>query len=113
MLDFFKNNELSKIILGTGRFNLMLRKVMFMNKSEFIKKLGKLTNLEEEKCIKINEILESHMIIGKKGKEQIICDLMEKLKFDKEKANNIYNICMEIIGKGLKEKIIHPFKDLD
>lgn len=84
-----------------------------MNKKEFIKELSQLTNLDEEKCAKINEILESHLIIGKKGKEQIINDLIEKLGLDEDKANNIYNTCMDILGKKIKEKITHPFKDLD
>lgn len=84
-----------------------------MNKKEFIKELSELTNLDEEKCTKINEILESHLIIGKKGKEQIITELIEKLGLDKEKANNIYNTCMDILSKEIKEKITHPFKDLD
>ena len=84
-----------------------------MNKKEFINKLIEVTKLDEEKCIKINEILENHMIIGQKGKEQIIEELKNKISLDDEKANNIYNTCMDIVGKGIKDKLIHPFKDLD
>lgn len=84
-----------------------------MNKGEFIKKLSELTKLDEEKCTIINEVLESHMIIGQKGKEQIIEDLKSKLSLDEEKANSIYNTCMEIVGKGIKEKLVHPFKSQD
>ena len=84
-----------------------------MNKKEFIKKLRELTNFDEEKCFKINDILENHMIIGKKGKEQIINDLISKLSLSVDEANSIYNICMSILGKGIKDKITHPFKDLD
>lgn len=43
-----------------------------MNKKEVIKKLGEVTNLSEEKCIIINDILEEHFIIGKNNKEKII-----------------------------------------
>ena len=84
-----------------------------MNKEGFIKKLSELTKLDEESCIKINEILENHLIIGKKGKEAIINELKVKLFLDEKTANSIYNKCMGILGKEIKEKLAHPFKSLD
>ena len=51
-----------------------------MNKKEVIKKLGEVTNLSEEKCVIINDILEEHFIIGKNNKEKIISDISEKLE---------------------------------
>lgn len=80
-----------------------------MNKKEVIKKLGEVTNLSEEKCIIINDILEEHFIIGKKNKEKIISDISEKLETTREESENIYELAMTIIGSGIKDKLKHPF----
>lgn len=80
-----------------------------MNKKEVIKKLGEVTNLSEEKCIIINDILEEHFIIGKNNKENIISDISEKLETTKEESENIYELAMSIIGSGIKDKLKHPF----
>lgn len=80
-----------------------------MNKKEVIKKLGEVTNLSEEKCIIINDILEEHFIIGKNNKEKIISDISEKLKTTREESENIYESAMSIIGSGIKDKLKHPF----
>ena len=80
-----------------------------MNKKEVIKKLGEVTNLSEEKCIIINDILEEHFIIGKNNKEKIISDISEKLETTREKSENIYELAMSIIGSGIKDKLKHPF----
>lgn len=80
-----------------------------MNKKEVIKKLGEVTNLSEEKCIIINDILEEHFIIGKNNKEKIISDISEKLETTKEESENIYESAMSIIGSGIKDKLKHPF----
>ena len=80
-----------------------------MNKKEVIKKLGEVTNLSEEKCIIINDILEEHFIIGKNNKEKIISDISEKLETTKEESENIYELAMSIIGSGIKDKLKHPF----
>lgn len=80
-----------------------------MNKKEVIKKLGEVTNLSEEKCIIINDILEEHFIIGKNNKEKIISDISEKLETTREESKNIYELAMSIIGSGIKDKLKHPF----
>lgn len=80
-----------------------------MNKKDVIKKLGEVTNLSEEKCIIINDILEEHFIIGKKNKEKIISDISEKLETTREESENIYELAMTIIGSGIKDKLKHPF----
>ena len=72
-----------------------------MNKKEIIKKLGEVTNLSEEKCIIINDILEEHFIIGKNNKEKIISDISEKLETTREESENIYELAMSIIGIGI------------
>ena len=80
-----------------------------MNKKDVIKKLGEVTNLSEEKCIIINDILEEHFIIGKNNKEKIISDISEKLETTREESENIYELAMSIIGSGIKDKLKHPF----
>ena len=80
-----------------------------MNKKEVIKKLGEVTNLSEEKCIIINDILEENFIIGKNNKEKIISDISEKLETTREESENIYELAMSIIGSGIKDKLKHPF----
>lgn len=80
-----------------------------MNKKEVIKKLGEVTNLSEEKCVTINDILEEHFIIGKNNKEKIISDISEKLETTREESENIYELAMSIIGSGIKDKLKHPF----
>ena len=86
---------------------------MKMNKEKFIEELVKKTNLTKEECININEIFEDNFIIGKKNKEKTINNIKEKLNYDEEKANELYEIASSIIVSELKEKIKHPFKDLD
>lgn len=81
-----------------------------MNKTEFIKELSKRTGLEEEKCEKINEVIESTSLIGKKNKEKMINGFMIELNIDEEKANEVYDNAMELIGDSILNKIKHPFK---
>lgn len=85
-------------------------KVSKMNKKGFIEKLKDQTRLNDQECIIINDILESHFIIGKKNRIRIIGDLKEKLDINEVKANNIYNICMNIIGSSVKDKLKHHFR---
>lgn len=84
-----------------------------MNKEQYIKVLQEKTKLPEDKCIIINDILENHFILGKKNKQKIINDLRETLNIDEVDADEIYNICIEIISSSLKEKLKSPFKSND
>ena len=81
-----------------------------MNKHGFIKELSKQTNLSLEECTNINNILEDCPIFGKNNKENTIKQFMERLNYDEEKANEIYNQISSIITTQIKEKIKHPFK---
>ncbi len=87
--------------------------VMKMNKSEFLKKFSEVSNYDMDTCKKINEVIEDNSFIGKKNKEKLVGDLIEKLNFSKEEAEKIYETALDIIGKEIKEKIKHPFKDKD
>lgn len=84
-----------------------------MNKKKYIEVLKEKTKLSEDKCIIINDILESHFIVGRKNKQKIIDDLKEKLNIDEINAEEIYNVCMEIILSSVKEKLKSPFKSND
>ena len=87
--------------------------VIQMNKKGFILKLKEKLNYNEEKCIKINEILEDTFLIGKKNKEKMIERFIEEINVDEDEANNIYETTMNIVCSGIKDKIKHPSKDLD
>lgn len=84
-----------------------------MNKSEFIKELSKQTGYDEERCKKINDVIEDTFLIGKKNKEKMIASFIEKLGIDENEANKIYESAMQIIGSGVKDKLRHPFKSQD
>jgi len=81
-----------------------------MNKEKFTKKLNEVTNYDLEKCKKVNDILESHFIIGKNQKEKILNDFSSELNISKDEADVLYNQCVKILGMELKNKLKHPFK---
>lgn len=87
--------------------------VMKMNKQGFIDELVKQTGYEKDKCIIISNSLEDNFLFGKKNKCKTINTLMENLECDESEANRIYEITFSIITKAIKERIKHPFKDLD
>lgn len=84
-----------------------------MNKEKFMKELERVTGLDNEQCIIINNILESNFIIGKKNKEKIISDISKQLDLTTTKAEKIYESSMSIIGSGVKDKLKHPFRSQD
>ena len=61
----------------------------------------------------VNDILENNFLLGNKNKQNIINELINKLSINEEKAEEIYNISMNIISLSLKEKLKHPFKSQD
>lgn len=81
-----------------------------MNKTNFIKKLKEETKYNEEDCKIVNDVIESHFIIGKNNKEKILNDFINRLKIEKEEADELYNKCVSILGNTVKNKIRHPFK---
>lgn len=64
-------------------------------------KLKELTQRSDEEVAIIDEILNSHFIIGKNNKKKIIADFKEKLNINDEDADVLYNTCTEIIIKGI------------
>lgn len=84
-----------------------------MNKEKFVSELGKVTGLDNNKCVIINSILEDNFIVGKKNKEKIISDIEKQLGMNKNDSEKIYESAMSIIGSGIKDKLKHPFKSQD
>lgn len=84
-----------------------------MNKNGFIKELSKKTGYDEEKCILINDVIESYFIFGKRNKEKIIQDLQAKASLSEDDSENVYDIAIKIITGEIKNKLKHPFKSQD
>ena len=74
------------------------------NKEEYIKVLMVKTNRSEGECNILNQIIENHFIVGKNNKEKIINDIIQKLQLEYKEADELYNICMENILKGIFKK---------
>lgn len=70
---------------------------MKMNKEKFISKLTEKTDKSIDECNIIYDILNKNGIIGRKNKEKIKEDFIKELNISKSEANNLYNICMEIV----------------
>lgn len=83
--------------------------VMKMNKEKFIKTLATTLNIEEEKCLIINDILENNFFISSKNQDKIIDELIKKLNITPEEAENIYDTAITIIKNEVKNKLKHPF----
>lgn len=64
-------------------------------------KLKELTKRSDKEIAIIDEILNSHFVIGKNNKEKIMNDFKEKLNINNDEADALYNKCSEIIVKGI------------
>lgn len=87
--------------------------VMKVNKKEFILELAKELSYSEDRCIIINDILESNFFISKKNKDKIIKELVMKLDIENKDAINVYDTAVKIINNEIKNKLKHPFKSID
>lgn len=81
-----------------------------MNKTKFINKLSLLSGYDIDQCSVVNDSLESHLIVGKKGQERIVNDIETKLGINKEEAKELYSLSIFILNEEVKNKIKHPFK---
>ncbi len=81
-----------------------------MNKTNFVDKLSKETGYSNDKCMIVNDVIESHFIIGKNNKEKILKDFEDRLNIERNEADDLYNKCIFILGTTVKNKIRHPFK---
>ncbi len=70
---------------------------MKMNKDKIINKLVENINRSTLECNIIYDILDKNGIVGRKSKEKIKRDFIEKLNVSESEADKIYNTCMEIV----------------
>lgn len=84
-----------------------------MNKTKFIDKLSATISYSKDKCLIINDILESNFFISKSNKDKIIKELTSTLDITSKEANNIYITATNIIKEELTNKLKHPFKNQD
>lgn len=84
-----------------------------MNKTKFIDKLSITLSYPKDKCLIINDILESNFFLSKSNKDKIIKELTSTLDITSKEANNIYITATSIIKEELTNKLKHPFKSQD
>ncbi len=77
---------------------------MKKNKEYVLNKLKENTSYNAEECLIIKDVLDNHFIIGHNNKEKIINDFALKLNISAKEANELYNICAEIIIKSIIKK---------
>ena len=65
------------------------------------KRLKEVTNRSDAEIAIIDDVLNSHFVIGRHNKEKIIADFKTLLNLNDEEADNLYNQCSEIIVKGI------------
>lgn len=80
-----------------------------MRKHDFIAVLEEKANITNEQAVAVNEIIESHSIIGKNSKRQVEAEISETLNVDMEEAIRISDIASGILVTALKDKMKHPF----
>ena len=80
-----------------------------MDKEKFIEVLSKELNYDQNTCSIICDVLESHFLLGRKNKEKIIDDLIDKININREEAEKIYELSSKTITKEIKNKLLHPF----
>lgn len=73
---------------------------MKMNKENFVNNLLEITHRNIDEYNIIYDILNKNGIVGRKNKEKIKEDFIKELNISESEANNLYNICMEIIMKN-------------
>lgn len=66
-----------------------------VNQKAFAAELKTKFDLDDKKVEIILETLKDTSPVGRKSKDKIVDNLMEKLSIDKHKANDIYNASME------------------
>lgn len=80
-----------------------------MRKNSFIEELAQTSGITVEEAAKVNEIVESHGLVGKKSKEAVVLEIAEALNVEQDTADKISNDVYDILAKAMKEKLLHPF----
>lgn len=81
-----------------------------MTKEEFIKVLSEKLKCSEKRAKEVSDLLEDNCFIGKNNKEKTINSFINNLNVTKEEADEIFNVCMNTIKDGIKNRLLHPFK---
>lgn len=84
-----------------------------MNRGEFINELENRIRLSREKCSLVCDVFERYVFWKEKNREKIIDDLMTEIDISKDEASDIYEKVLGIIGDGVKNSILHPFRSKD
>ena len=84
-----------------------------MNKQGFINELIKTLKCDETFARQVLDLYEENFIIGKTNKEKTINLFITNLKVSDEDANKLYEACSSILSSNIKNKLLHPFKNLD
>lgn len=71
--------------------------------------LAEKLNITEEQAAQVDEIIETHPIIGKNSKLAVIAEIKEKLGTDDETAKQISDTASELIASNIRNKLLHPF----
>ena len=79
------------------------------NRTWFINELAKNTGESIEKCIELDEILESTFWWGKRSRENLRTKITA-LGYTDSRADQIRSAAIEIISAALKDRIRHPFQ---
>jgi len=83
------------------------------NKKALLVELKEKLGCSEEECLLINSIAEEYFIFKKKNKPKIVNEFEDKLNVSEERAEEIYDVFMNIVKERIKFKIFHPFKNKD
>ena len=79
------------------------------NRTWFINELAKNTGEPIEKCIELDEILESTFWWGKRGRENLRTKITA-LGYTDSQADQIRSAAIKIISAALKDRLRHPFQ---
>ena len=80
-----------------------------MTKEDVLKKLSKSLGYSLEETKRINDIFEENFILGKDSKDRIVKLLVKHINVNEKEAERIYEKFLEVLKKGLIEKLKHPF----
>ena len=81
-----------------------------MNKKGFIEAISKEANISMTDATLVSNVLDETFFISKSKKEETINGIINALNIKYDKAEDIYNICISIFKREIKNKIMHPFK---
>jgi len=76
-----------------------------MNKNEMIKEVQQQLGCDENFSQKVINIFESCSEIGQKGKDQVVSRYVKELNIGETEANNIFDCVLNLIKKGIKDKL--------